>query len=220
MAKGDKDKEKLPIEPNVTMDEPTVDLGGYSTVRERLTLRLNPVEYRAKKILLKNIGIKIRNAEIAYLDDRVYRIHDCVDYFYTLEPTIEDGLKKAIGAANASGKACVLLSDQGKNIVLCSLSERLLYREIRTPDHMGTAYGGLTYLETRGRKYVSNLTILMIVTLDFYFLTPVLSEFSMDQDAGFYRRLVEHCGYGLEPIAFLVYAAKSSKLEIGISGSP
>jgi hypothetical protein len=219
MAKDSKGKDGSPIDSSIAMDEPTVELGNDSQVRERLRIHLDPIDYRAKTVLLGQYGGKLRDAEVAYLDDKVFRIEDCIDYFYTLDPAIEDGLKKAIGAANASGKACVLLMDDRKDIIACSLSEPLNYREVRTPDHMGTAYGGLTYLETRGRRYVSNLTILLIVTQDFYFLVPTASDIGLREDLGYYRRLVEYCKYGLEPIAFLAYAAKSSKLEKYMTGS-
>ncbi len=216
-SRKEKMKDSVEIE-NVDIDEPTVDIGTTTEINDSVTVTLNPIEYRRKKMLLRWFAMNLSNAPIAYLGKTVYKIDKCIDYFYNLDPQYEDAAKKSIASAIASGDSCAILVDKETNFYVCSLNLNIWYKEIHTADDFSSQYGGLTYLETGGRKFAANTWIKFLITSDGYILAPVVSKEDYIEGNAYYWRLHLNEKYESDLAAFLVYQAKSGELEEYVKG--
>ena len=198
-------------EPNVVIDKPVL-------VNDSIAISLAPIEYRTKKRHLQWFAMLLRNAVVAYLGKTEYKINKCIDYFYNDQTNVEAAVRKSIASATSTGDSCALLADSKKNFYVCALDSNILYDDIHTPDDYSSQYGGLTYLETRGRHYASNLWIKLLVTSDDYILSPVFSEEDFIAGNAYYFRLHTSRKYERDFIIYLISLIKAGKLEEYVKG--
>jgi hypothetical protein len=210
-----RDKKKVDVE-DIKLNEPTVDIGKPATVNDSVTVSIDPIEYRRKKLHLQWFAMCLVNGPVAYLGNTEFRIEKCMDYFYNLDPGTEDAVIKSVASATALGDSCAVLADSEKNTYVCSLNSNIWYSEVHTPDDFSSQYGGLTYLETKGRQHISNLWLRFIVTSDGYILTPIKNgEDFVANNAYFYR---VRGSFTEDYATYLVHTAKTGELEMYVTG--
>ena len=212
MEKTGNNTQTIDIE-NTDIEKPQVKLSESVPPEDYLDIALHLILYKIKKPVLEKYSLRLANAPVAYLGNTAYKIERCIDYFYHIDPNLEDSLKKSIASAASSGESCVILTDQKKDFYVCSLNWNVWYNEVHTCDDFSSQYGGLTYLETRGKRFAANLRIGFLVTSEGHVLMPFVSPEDFLQGNAYYTRLYHYEQYGRDLITYFVYLVKTGKLE-------
>lgn len=172
----------------VNIPDPNVELETDYKPNQAISIQPNPIHHNIKQGILVNINPKLKNGIVAYLGNVEFKIYECTDFFYALsDSTI--GNKKALSSALATAKTCVILIDGKGNQYVGSLDREIYFSSIRTLDVESGKYGGLTFLETRGKKYVGNLIVESIVTSDGVLLEPIKSPKDFVPGNAYFKRV-------------------------------
>ena len=209
-------KQAVDIE-DIDIDEPTVDIGDEAGPAEGVMLLIDPIEYRTKKIQLKQLSLHLKNVIIAFDGPIVHKVAACVDYFHHSVHNPDGDFKKAFAAALASDGTCVILGDIQNNLYVCSLDKNIWYEDVHTPDDFSNRFGGLTRLETRAKKLPSNLIVRHIITSEGHILSPVENEADYIEGNSYFYRVRDSLASDLA--TYLVYVAKTGDAETYVTGS-
>lgn len=217
MSNRVKDKGGVNFE-DIKINEPNVDIGEPTIVNDSVTISIDPIEYKRKKLILQWFAKIMTNAPVAYFGKTEFTIDRCIDYFYNLDPEVEDAARKTVASVTASGTSCAVLADNEQNLYVCSLTPYIWYDTLHTPDDFSSRYGGLTYLETKGRKYISNLWMKLLITSDAHVLSPIESTEDYQEGNAYYYRLRENEKFGRDFLTYLISLVKMGKLERYVKG--
>lgn len=201
---------------DVAIEEPTVEIDESPCLNDSLLCALNPIPYKTKGRLLADYTLFLKNAPVAYYDNMPFQIDECIDYFYYMDEGPDMFIRKATASASASERSCVILSDTENNLFLCSLVPNIWFPDVYTFDEFSGPYGGLTYLETRGKRYVGNLRINLIVTSEGIILVPRenINDF-IPRNANYYLSRERQA---IDFVKFFIYIAKGSLLDKRVTG--
>lgn len=214
-------KQKSPVEPQVhgdTIEDPTVNIGAQTIAEDAVAIAIRPIEYRTVKGSLKLISMQLKNAEVAYMGSEIIKIARCIGYYYNKDKASEDALKKALADALSHKNSAVVLFDKNYNTYVALLETDVLYRDIHTADDFSSPYGGLTYLQTRGKKHVSSLRIQFLITSDKHLLIPVSYPLDYMSSNACYTRINENIVYEADDIIHIISQIKSGNLQSYIRG--
>jgi hypothetical protein len=234
---------------DIDIESPTVEIGKTCLPADRIVVILNADEYRTKKFELIEKSLKLKNSIVAYqsfiLDrmnihsdnyypchsadsdsaDKIYKVNRCVDCCAGSDETGGRVLGKALGACLAAGNSCAVIVDENDNIYICTLNENFYYEDISSDDDYSCKYGGLTLLETRGKKRIPDpedqdkfFKIAFLVTADGYPLVPVRDQEDFLENNEYYYLAGGRDGSSSEMAAKLIYIVKSGELEKYITG--
>jgi hypothetical protein len=234
---------------NVEIEPPTVDIGDDAAKPDAVHISITPYEYRTKKFELIEKSGELKNCVVAYkrmvfskrdiysddyntynvddalMDEKIYAVERCIDCFHSDDQTFQKSVNKAVAASIASRNACVLFTDEDNNVYVCKLNSNFWYEDVRTQDVLSSKYGGLTYLETRGKSQFPSpkdkdrfFKVLSLVSADGFLLVPV-----KDME-DFIPRNAYYCLTGVKPgqsddlAVALIYSVKSQELEKHVTG--
>ena len=172
----------------VNIPNPIVELETDYKPNQAISIQPNPIHHNIKQGILVNINPKLKNGIVAYLGNVEFKIYECTDFFYALSDST-NGNKKALSSALATAKTCVILIDNKGNQYVGSLDREIYFSSIRTLDVESGKYGGLTFLETRGKKYVGNLIVESIITSDGVLLVPIKSPKDFVPGNAYFKRV-------------------------------
>lgn len=175
---------------DVNIQSPTVELENNKESKNSISLKPELVHLSIKDAILNDINNKVRNGVVAYLGNIEYKIIQCIDFFYSTSNAELDE-KKATSSALAAGCSCVILEIETGGLFICIVKPEILYSAVKTIDVSSSSYGGLTFMETRGKSYIANLKTKWIITADHVVLYPDKREEDYIPRNAYFRRQME-----------------------------
>ncbi|MGI6119852.1 MAG: hypothetical protein ACOYIB_04645 [Desulfosporosinus sp.] len=222
---------------NIDIESPTVEIGRICPPADRIVVALNVAEYRTKKFDLVEKSLKLKNVAVAHNAyysgkfkgsknaDIVYTVQRCVDCCAGSDNDAGKVLSKALAACLASRSSCAVIIDDNDNIYICTLNKNFNYQDISSGDDYSSKYGGLTYLETKGKTRIPDphdqdkfYKINFLVTSDGYPLVPVRDQEDFLENNHYYYLARGLDGSSSDMVTKLIYVVKSGELERYIRG--